>query len=222
MLTVNFWQNGHRGTRLAIITPDSICIVAIEVGLCRSVRIGGIRGSLTSGYAKLRESRLATIWARGKKPSLCDQKRIGGNTHRCVVMKAAPATDLVTSQSYVLELSVIFLNRPASLGCINKPRQGRFLGQRQEPVTGRLALLHGPFHQQPFLCARSLSLVLKISWSHALGGEMRAHLSARSFTPGNRAKRVAPKLLGQLSDCQLLYAESRWLASTPAPRVRVA
>src|SRR5262245_127225 len=204
MLAFNFWQNGHRGSRLVIITPDSICTVAIEAGLCRSVRTGGIRGSLTSGYAILRESRFATIWARGKKATLCDQKRIGGYTHRCMVMKAAPATDFVTSQSYVFELSVIFLNRPTPFCGINKPRQGRFLRQRQEPVTGRVALIHGPFNQQPFLCARSLSLVIKISWSHAHGVEVRAHLSARSFAPSNRAKRVASNLVGQLSNCQRL------------------
>ena len=67
MMTVKFWQNGHRGARLAITTPDSIFIVAIEVGLCRSVRIVGAMGSLTSGYAKERQSRFAMIWTGGKK-----------------------------------------------------------------------------------------------------------------------------------------------------------
>src|SRR5262245_13542009 len=41
-----FLQNGHRRTRFANTTPDSICIVAIDVGLCRSGRIGGAAGSL--------------------------------------------------------------------------------------------------------------------------------------------------------------------------------
>src|SRR5262249_15217721 len=43
MKSLNFWQNGRRGTRLAMATLDSTCRVAIEVGLCRSGRMGGSR-----------------------------------------------------------------------------------------------------------------------------------------------------------------------------------
>src|SRR5262245_5345743 len=217
MMVVNFWQNGHRGTRLAITTPDSIFIVAIEVGLCRSVRIGGATGSLTSGYAKERESRFATIWAGGKKSTLRDQKGVGGNTHRRVMMKAAPSSDFVTSQSQVFEFFVIALNRPTPFGGINKPLQRSSSGQRQKPVFGRIALIHGPLHQQPLFRTRSLSPVITISRAHPRGAELRAHLAARSFTPSYRAKRVATKLVGQLSNCQRLMLrissqKLRWLA----------
>src|SRR5262245_24175086 len=41
-----FLQNGHRRTRFTNTTPESICRVAIDVGLCRSGRIGGAAGSL--------------------------------------------------------------------------------------------------------------------------------------------------------------------------------
>jgi hypothetical protein len=47
MGSLNLWQIGHPGMRFAITTPDFICIVAIDVGLCRSGRIGGAVGSLT-------------------------------------------------------------------------------------------------------------------------------------------------------------------------------
>lgn len=83
-----FWQNGHRGTRLAIATLDSIFMVAIEVGLCRSGRIGGAAGSLTSGYSRYRASRCATISAEGKKAAFPNQKRVCRNglsrTHRMI------------------------------------------------------------------------------------------------------------------------------------------
>src|SRR5262245_37595989 len=204
MIVVNFWQNEHRGTRLAITTPDSIFIVAIEVGLCRSVRIGGATRSLTSGYAKERESRFATIWAGGKKSTLRDQKGVGGNTHRCVVMKAAPASNLIISQSHIFKFFVIALNRPTPFSGINKPPQRRSFGQRQEPVFGRIALIQGPLHQQPLFRARSLSSVITISGARPRGAEVRAHFAARSFTPSNRAKRVATELVGQLSNCQRL------------------
>ena len=42
-----FLQNGHRRTRFAITTPDSICIFAIDLGLRHSGRIGGAAGSLS-------------------------------------------------------------------------------------------------------------------------------------------------------------------------------
>ena len=87
MGSLNLWQNGHRGTRFAITTPDSICIVTSDVGLCRSGRIGGAAGSPTSVYSRKCASRCATISAEGKKPAFPDQKRVCRNRHRRVMVK---------------------------------------------------------------------------------------------------------------------------------------
>jgi len=98
MESLIFWQNGHQGTSFVIATPDSICKVVIDVGSCRSGRIGGAAGSLTFGYSRKRASRCATISAKGKKPAFPNQKRVCRDAHRRVMMKAAPTAQRVNQR----------------------------------------------------------------------------------------------------------------------------
>ena len=137
MGSLNLWQNGHRGTRFAITTPDSICIVTSDVGLCRSGRIGGAAGSPTSVYSRKRAPRCATISAEGKKPAFPNQKRVCRNRHRRVMMKAAPAAHFVISQPNCFEVFVIAFDRPTTFGSVDQLSQGRLPSQCQEPVFGR-------------------------------------------------------------------------------------
>ena len=196
---LNLWQNGHRGMRFAITTPDSICIVAIDVGLCRSGRIGGAAGSLTSGYSRNRASRCATISAEGKKPAFPDQKRVRRNRHRRVMMKASPAPHFVISQSDRLEVFVISFNWPTRFGGVDQLSQRRLSAQRQKPVFGRISFSKRPFNQQPLFGAWSFSPIIEMSWSHTPHAEMRAHFAARSLAPDDRAETIAAKLIGQLA-----------------------
>ena len=48
-------QQGHRSRLLASATVRCRRIVAIELGICRSGRIGGTAGSITSGNGRFLE-----------------------------------------------------------------------------------------------------------------------------------------------------------------------
>src|SRR5262245_32522107 len=204
MRLLNLWQNGHLGMRFAITTPDSICIVAIDVGLCRSGRIGGAAGSLTSGYSRNRASRCATISAGGKKSAFPNQKRVCRNRHRRVMMKAAPSPHFVISKSDRFEVFVVIFDWPTPFGGVDQLSQGRLSVQRQKPIFGRIAFSKRPLDQQPLFGARSLSPVIKMSRSHTPSAKMRAQFAVRSFAPSDLAERIATKLIGQL-------AYSHWL-----------
>ena len=199
MGSLNLWQNGHRGTRFAITTPDSICIVTSDVGLCRSGRIGGAAGSPTSVYSSKRASRCATISAEGKKPAFPDQKRVCRNRHRRVMMKAAPTAHFVISQPNRLEVFIIAFDRPTPFGGVDQLSQRRLPSQCQEPIFGRIAFGKRPLDQQPFFGARSLSPVIKMSRSHTPSAKMRAQFAVRSFAPSDLAETIATKLIGQLA-----------------------
>ena len=199
MRSFDFWQNGHRGTRLAIITPDSICIVAIEVGLCLSGRIGGDLGSATSGYASDRPSRLAMISAGGKKPTLHNQKSVCGDTHHCVMMKAPPTPHFVMTQAHIFQFFVIALNRPAPFGRIHQLAQARLLPESRKVVFRRHGFSLRPLNQQPFLRAWRFSQIILMRRSDTLGAKVGTHFAARSFAPDERVKTVAPPLISQLS-----------------------
>ena len=54
----------------------------------------------------------------------------------------------------LLQLLVIALDPPAQLGKIDELGERDGLGQRGEPVLGRLLLVFRPFDQQPFLGSR--------------------------------------------------------------------
>jgi hypothetical protein len=48
-------QHGHRGKFLTRARTSRLRMVAIELGMCRSVRIGSAPGSVIGGKLKLRE-----------------------------------------------------------------------------------------------------------------------------------------------------------------------
>src|ERR1700730_9863541 len=81
-------QQGHRGRVLASATMRRLRIVAIELGMCRSGRIGGASGSVTVGNGRSRERR-GEMWSRGGDgASFGDQKAVGGNTESGIATRA--------------------------------------------------------------------------------------------------------------------------------------
>src|SRR5580698_2198735 len=78
-------------------------IVAIELGMCRSGRIGGASGSVTVGNGRSRERR-GEMWSRGGDgASFGDQKAVGGNTESGMVVEAAPpAPFIITKPEFLL------------------------------------------------------------------------------------------------------------------------
>jgi len=215
MGSLNLWQNGHRGMRFAITTPVSIFIVAIDVGLCRSGRIGGAAGSLNSGYSRKRASRCATISAEGKRPAFPHQKRICRNRYRRVMMKPAPDSHFVISQPDRFEVFVISFDWPTPFGGVDQPSQRRLSAQRQKPIFGRIAFSKRPLNQQPLFGPQSLSPIIEMSWSHTSHPEIRAQFAARSLAPSEQAETTATKLICQMVHCDwlmfLVPSQQLWL-----------
>src|SRR6202045_5035757 len=125
-------------------------IVAIELGMCRSGRIGGASGSVTVGNGRSRERR-GEMWSRGGDgASFGDQKAVGGNTESGMVVEAAPpAPFIITKPEFLLQLLIIALDPPSQLCEINQTFEGDILWQSGKPILGRLRLSFRPIRHQP-------------------------------------------------------------------------
>ena len=123
-------------------------MVAIEFGMCRSVRIGGASGSVIGGKRKLGERRGGTWCRGGNRLLLGDQEAVGCDAYRGVVMEAAPASAFeVAEAELLLELLVVALDAPAQLGEIDHAHPGNVVGKSGEPILGGLLLGFRPFDQ---------------------------------------------------------------------------
>src|SRR4029450_13030130 len=137
-------QPGPR-SRLRARAPVSLLrTVAIEFSTCRSGRIGGASGSITSGKANRRELRCGP--SRGGNPHpFGDQEAIGCDAKRGVMVEAAPAAALVVPEpEFLLELLVIAVDGPAELGAFDQARETNVRRQGREPVLGRFLLAFRP------------------------------------------------------------------------------
>lgn len=82
--------------------------------------------------------------------SFGEQKAVGGNAQRGVMVKAAPAAPFVVVEpEFLLEFLVVALDAPALMGDRDQLVEGAGLRQRREVVLLRLRLMSGPFDQQP-------------------------------------------------------------------------
>jgi hypothetical protein len=88
--------------------------VAIEFGICRSGRSGGVFGSVTGGNANRRGSAVFFWVLRGENRPLGDQESIGRDTQRDVVVEPAPSASFVMTQAkLLLEVLVVPFDPPA-------------------------------------------------------------------------------------------------------------
>src|SRR4051812_15820718 len=146
-------QHGHRSRLRARATVSLLRTVAIEFSTCRSGRIGGASGSITSGKANRRELRCGP--SRGNSHPFGDQEAIGCDAKRGVMVEAAPAAALeVPEPKVLLELLVVAFDAPPELGKFDQALEADLLRQRREPVFGGLLLSFRPLDQEPFLRAR--------------------------------------------------------------------
>jgi hypothetical protein len=66
---------------------------------------------------------------RGKGAAFGDQKAVGGNTERSMVVKAAPPAPFIIAEAqFLLEFLVIALDPPAQFGQVDQPIEGDILG----------------------------------------------------------------------------------------------
>ena len=166
--------------------------VAIEFSTCRSGRIGGASGSITSGKANRRELRCGP--SRGGNPHpFGDQEAIGCDAKRGVMVEAAPAAALeVPEPEFLLELLVVAFDAPPELGELDQALEADILRQRREPVFGGLLLSFRPLDQEPFLRARFAQPVVAMSGSHPHACKARGEPIGCALAPGD------------LSPCRLL------------------
>src|SRR5215213_5866820 len=155
-------QHGHRSRLRARATVSLLRTVAIEFGTCRSGRIGGAAGSITCGKAKRPELRGGS--RGGNSHPFGDQEAIGRHAQSGMVVEAAPAAALIVPKpEFLLELLVVALDAPPELGKVDQAREANVLGQRREPVFGRLLLALGPLDQEPFRRAQLAQPVVAMS-----------------------------------------------------------
>src|SRR3954469_18624920 len=186
-------QHGHRSRLRARATVSLLRTVAIEFSTCRSGRIGGASGSITSGKANRRELRCGP--SRGGNPRpFGDQEAIGGDAQTGMVVEAAPAAALVVPKpEFLLELLVVALDAPPELGEFDQAREADVLRQGREPVFGGLLLAFRPLDQEPFLRAWFAQTVIAMSGLHPHPCEARGEPIGDALAPGDLGPRLRPK-----------------------------
>src|SRR3546814_18321950 len=102
--------------------------VAIEFGMCRSGRIGGVSGFMTVGNGRFLEARGGT-WSRGgNRLPFGDQESVGRDAQGRVVLEASPDAPLVmTEPAFRLQFLVLPPDAPATLGEIAPIGEGKSL-----------------------------------------------------------------------------------------------
>src|SRR4029077_6109354 len=88
----------------------------------------------------------------GKTVPLGNQEPVSSDAKCRMMMKTAPASAFVMSQSqFLLEFLIVPLNDPALLGQFDQVGEGGLCGQGRKPVLVRLLFPSGPFDEQPLL-----------------------------------------------------------------------
>ena len=145
------------------------------------------------GVGNRRERQVAgTSWRngllRGDRRPLGNQKPIGGDAQRGVVVEAAPSTAFEMAKSdFLLELLIIALDAPAQLGEVDQISEGNVLRKRRKPVFGGLALAFRPLDQQPFLRSQLGAPFVAMRGANPQAGKARAQRLGRALAPCNRA-----------------------------------
>src|SRR5512134_1313725 len=120
---------------------------AMEVGTCLSGRMSPA-GSVARGYGRFRELLDLEALLRGKKTPLGDQKAVSGDAQTGVVMKAEPAPPFEVAQAdLLLEVAVIMLDAPASLGGGGEVCHRGVGRHRRQPVLGGFCFPVRPLDQ---------------------------------------------------------------------------
>src|SRR3954470_15888567 len=182
-------QHGHRSRLRARATVSLLRTVAIEFSTCRSGRIGGASGSITSGKANRRELRCGP--SRGGNPRpFGDQEAIGCDAKRGVMVETAPAAALeVPEPKFLLEVLVVAFDTPSKLGKFDQALEADVLRQRREPVFGGLLLAFRPLDQEPLLRARFAEPIIAMSRSHPHSCKARGEPIGCALAPGDLGPR---------------------------------
>jgi hypothetical protein len=106
--------------------------------------------------------------------TLGQEKSVGGDAQRGMVMKTAPTTSLEMGQpKLLLEFLVIALGAPTHLGGAHELFERGLGGQRGQPILDRFAVSFRPFDEQPFLLTERRTPVVAMRGAHPYRREAR-------------------------------------------------
>ena len=126
--------------------------LAIEVA---SWRCGRIRGAAWPKMARRAEACAVEVASGGKSTAFGDQKAIGGDTERGMMVEDAPGTALeVVESQFLLEFLEVALNAPAQLGSPDQLLKRCGGWQVGQPILGGFGAVCGPLDEQPLLAMR--------------------------------------------------------------------
>lgn len=123
--------------------------------------------------------------------ALGDQKSVGGDARGCVMMKSAPSSALIVTQSeFLLEVLVIALNAPTHMRLGHQVIEGDVLRQRRQVVLEGIGVFGRPFDQQPLLRAQARLAGVTPGMTHPYGGKASTERLVGSLAPANGVKSV--------------------------------
>src|SRR5215471_11842843 len=100
------------------------------------------------------------------------------------MVKAAPSpTFKMPETDFLFELLVVALDAPTQFGEVDQTMEGDVLGERRQPVFGRLFLATRPLDQQPFLRAHLVAPLVTPRDAHTHPSKARGQRLCRTFAP---------------------------------------
>src|ERR1700755_2468599 len=103
-------------------------------------------------------------------------------------MEATPSAAFEVSEAgLLLEFLIVAFDAPAQLGETHQTMERNVLGQRREPVFGRLLLAFGPLDQQPFFRSALASFEVAPRDTNADASKAGRQMLGRALSPCDRA-----------------------------------
>jgi hypothetical protein len=131
----------------------------------------------------------------GNRAPLGDQKAVGSNAERGVMMKAAPAAAfVVTKAEFLLQLLVIAFDPPTQLGLPDEIAQTDVSGQGGEPVFHWLFFVSGPFDETPLLVSDGGPPIVTVRRADTHGGEAGSEGRVAQRAPARKSTAQRPRL----------------------------
>jgi len=181
----------------------------------------GASGSVTFGNGKFLEPRGGTRCRGGNHLPLRDQKSVGRDAQRGMVMEAAPASSFeMFEPDLLLELLIIALDTPTPFGEVHQFAESDVSRQGRKPIFGRLFLTFGPFDQQPLFGPAFRACVISMRDTNPHASKARRKRLGRSLPPFNPAPGALGKAESELLDRNrfMLVVATKALRSLAAAR----
>jgi hypothetical protein len=104
----------------------------------------------------------------GKTAPFGHQEPIGRDAEGSVMVKTAPASSFIMSQSeFLLQFLVVALDDPTVFGQSHQISKLHVFRQSGEPVLGRFGFFAGPLDEEPFFRTELASLIIAMGRTYA-------------------------------------------------------